>query len=181
MGRHPASSAPAAAARGWDRLDHGAGHRSRATSGPGRSHPADAFGWRVPTGSLFDAATVGRVRGSSCQPSSGDQGYVSAPWTRLYMGTGGVNDDAPEAMFWVCVRRPVWYQPPSVAGEMAERLKAHAWKACVRESVPRVRIPVSPPVTNRNPNTHPGQRVAAQVLTRSPDRFCSTDQGVMFR
>ncbi len=31
------------------------------------------------------------------------------------------------------------------AGEMAERLKAHAWKACVRESVPRVRIPVSPP------------------------------------
>ena len=31
------------------------------------------------------------------------------------------------------------------AGEMAEWLKAHAWKACVRESVPRVRIPVSPP------------------------------------
>src|SRR3954465_3772628 len=30
-------------------------------------------------------------------------------------------------------------------GEMAERLKAHAWKACVRASVPRVRIPVSPP------------------------------------
>ena len=31
-------------------------------------------------------------------------------------------------------------------GEMAERLKAHAWKACVRESVPWVRIPLSPPV-----------------------------------
>jgi hypothetical protein len=31
------------------------------------------------------------------------------------------------------------------AGEMAERLKAHAWKACVRESVPWVRIPLSPP------------------------------------
>ena len=28
---------------------------------------------------------------------------------------------------------------------MAERLKAHAWKACVRESVPWVRIPLSPP------------------------------------
>ncbi len=31
-------------------------------------------------------------------------------------------------------------------GEMAERLKAHAWKACVRESVPWVRIPLSPPI-----------------------------------
>ena len=33
---------------------------------------------------------------------------------------------------------------------MAERLKAHAWKACVRESVPRVRIPVSPPMVVKN-------------------------------
>jgi hypothetical protein len=32
-------------------------------------------------------------------------------------------------------------------GEMAEWLKAHAWKACVLERVPRVRIPVSPPFT----------------------------------
>src|SRR5215204_4694881 len=47
--------------------------------------------------------------------------------------------------------------PPSLAksvlplqerasGEMAEWLKAHAWKACVRETVPWVRIPLSPPV-----------------------------------
>ena len=28
---------------------------------------------------------------------------------------------------------------------MSERLKEHAWKACVRETVPRVRIPLSPP------------------------------------
>ena len=28
---------------------------------------------------------------------------------------------------------------------LAERLKAHAWKACVRESVPWVRIPLPPP------------------------------------
>src|SRR5205814_4658051 len=32
-----------------------------------------------------------------------------------------------------------------VSGEMAEWLKAHAWKACVRETVPWVRIPLSPP------------------------------------
>ncbi len=30
-------------------------------------------------------------------------------------------------------------------GEVAERLKAHAWKACVGLPLPRVRIPPSPP------------------------------------
>ena len=33
-----------------------------------------------------------------------------------------------------------------VAGEMAEWLKAHAWKACLLERVTWVRIPLSPPV-----------------------------------
>ena len=31
-------------------------------------------------------------------------------------------------------------------GEMAEWLKAHAWKACIGETLSRVRIPLSPPV-----------------------------------
>jgi muramoyltetrapeptide carboxypeptidase len=31
-------------------------------------------------------------------------------------------------------------------GEVAERLKAHAWKVCIRETVSRVRIPLSPPL-----------------------------------
>ena len=35
---------------------------------------------------------------------------------------------------------------------MAERFKAHAWKACVRESVPWVRIPLLPPLQNRTAN-----------------------------
>ena len=30
-------------------------------------------------------------------------------------------------------------------GEVSERLKEHAWKACERETAPRVRIPPSPP------------------------------------
>ena len=34
------------------------------------------------------------------------------------------------------------------SGEMAEWLKAHAWKACVRETVPWVRIPLSPPANS---------------------------------
>ena len=34
-------------------------------------------------------------------------------------------------------------------GEVAEWLKAHAWKACGRESVSRVRISPSPPFISR--------------------------------
>lgn len=35
-------------------------------------------------------------------------------------------------------------------GEVTERLKVHAWNACVRAIVPRVRIPVSPPERLQN-------------------------------
>ena len=34
-------------------------------------------------------------------------------------------------------------------GEVAEWFKAHAWKACKRETVSRVRIPLSPPCSTR--------------------------------
>src|SRR5260221_5692129 len=36
------------------------------------------------------------------------------------------------------------------SGEMAEWLKGHAWKPWVRETVPWVRIPVSPPAKHSN-------------------------------
>lgn len=36
-----------------------------------------------------------------------------------------------------------------LAGEMAEWLKAHAWKACLLERVTWVRIPLSPPYFQR--------------------------------
>jgi hypothetical protein len=35
---------------------------------------------------------------------------------------------------------------PIHAGEMAEWLKAHAWKACLGETLTWVRIPLSPPL-----------------------------------
>jgi hypothetical protein len=41
--------------------------------------------------------------------------------------------------------KPVSPLQDRASGEMAEWLKAHAWKACVRETVPWVRIPLSPP------------------------------------
>src|SRR6266487_3372737 len=37
---------------------------------------------------------------------------------------------------------------PRRSGGVAERLKAHAWKACIRETVSRVRIPLPPPSTD---------------------------------
>jgi hypothetical protein len=37
-----------------------------------------------------------------------------------------------------------------LSGEMAEWLKAHAWKACIGETLSRVRIPVSPPFQINN-------------------------------
>ena len=40
------------------------------------------------------------------------------------------------------------------SGGMAEWLKAHAWKACVRETVPWVRIPLSPPSPSRHNKQH---------------------------
>ena len=40
------------------------------------------------------------------------------------------------------------YHPrDQVKGEMSEWLKEHAWKACVGETLPWVRIPLSPPST----------------------------------
>lgn len=38
-----------------------------------------------------------------------------------------------------------WRCLPRRRGEVAEWLKAHAWNACIRETVSRVRIPLSPP------------------------------------
>lgn len=43
--------------------------------------------------------------------------------------------------------RGVWVKISSIFdGEMSERLKEHAWKACKRESVSWVRIPLSPKI-----------------------------------
>jgi hypothetical protein len=43
------------------------------------------------------------------------------------------------------VNRPLGRVDPTGFGEMSEWLKEHAWKACVRETASRVRIPLSPP------------------------------------
>jgi hypothetical protein len=42
--------------------------------------------------------------------------------------------------------------PCRLTGEVAEWLKAHAWKVCKRETVSGVRIPLSPPVSLHTPS-----------------------------
>src|SRR3977135_4090258 len=47
------------------------------------------------------------------------------------------------------VRAPLWraaLRRAPLCGGMAEWLKAHAWKACIRETVSWVRIPLPPPL-----------------------------------
>src|SRR5689334_3663163 len=47
-----------------------------------------------------------------------------------------------------CSRPP--RKPLILNGEMSEWFKEHAWKACVGETLPRVRIPLSPPTSLRS-------------------------------
>jgi hypothetical protein len=86
---------------------------------------------------------------------------------------------------------------------MSEWLKEHAWKACVGETLPWVRIPLSPPEFTANPRTRSGQTMSvtpnqdAQLRWRrvvanaraaerntavgrpSPASSCSTDAACM--
>src|SRR5579885_3588722 len=53
---------------------------------------------------------------------------------------------------------------PIASGEMAEWLKAHAWKACIGETLSRVRIPLSPPFLFND---------FVRFSPRNPDYACS--------
>ena len=63
------------------------------------------------------------------------------------------------------IARPSWHP-----GEVSEWLKEHAWKACVRVSVPRVRIPPSPFLLRDTPQAPrtPGLARVSRLLTGLP-------------
>jgi hypothetical protein len=67
---------------------------------------------------------------------------IGRPWPRPPSGSQGSH-----VTVWFCVdpRLPVHCRF-HLNGEMSEWLKEHAWKACVGETLPRVRIPLSPPI-----------------------------------
>src|SRR3954462_8616735 len=58
--------------------------------------------------------------------------------------TGHVESDMREGRFCAILFRTA-RKSLILNGEMSEWLKEHAWKACVGETLPRVRIPLSPP------------------------------------
>ena len=57
---------------------------------------------------------------------------------------------------------------PFRCGEVSERLKEHAWKACVRETVPGVRIPPSPP---HSPPPQPSENLEPSPHSREDAIF----------
>ena len=60
---------------------------------------------------------------------------------------------------WKCFTLP---------GEVSERFKEHAWKACVGEILPWVRIPPSPP---ENCSTARSTKIYLKISKRLLERF----------
>ena len=55
------------------------------------------------------------------------------------MASQGILENQLEAHTWILL------STKQNSGGVAEWLKAHAWKVCMRETVSRVRIPLPPP------------------------------------
>ena len=60
---------------------------------------------------------------------------------------GVCDNHRPTARKLLILKRPAPSERSESRGEMSEWLKEHAWKACVGETLPRVRIPLSPPIS----------------------------------
>ena len=91
-------------------------------------------------GRAWPAAHFGSTRHpASCVPLAPPEiGHI-------YHGLLGYNLYNQEKLAGIALAR-FWVPLFECAGEMAEWLKAHAWKACVGVTLPRVRIPLSPPL-----------------------------------
>src|SRR4030095_3258537 len=64
----------------------------------------------------------------------------------------------------------------SKCGEMSEWLKEHAWKACVGETLPRVRIPLSPPASFRCFSSVFRAKSTRREFSQPPIPFCAEMQ-----
>ena len=77
---------------------------------------------------------------------------------------------------------------PICTGEVSERFKEHAWKACVGEILPWVQIPPSPPTSNsteaktytpgRNQETEVYVRTYESALRRNSHSICKRRRSV---
>ena len=67
---------------------------------------------------------------------------------------------------------------PIQAGEMAEWLKAHAWKACLGETLTWVRIPLSPPALKSYPNVRFREYISQAVGMSDNSYYSDRQTGV---
>src|SRR6266568_2743115 len=158
---------------------------TRAGTGTERPAPSVTLAARAERGARSDAESPARSRRrSSFIPlsdlrsgrRSSHAGGVRAPGGRLppTLGLPGVADRgrltesakarrpreielSPGKPWLYCASRG-----ETRSGGMAEWLKAHAWKACIRETVSWVRIPLPPPVCPR-PTFSAGFRVRIEA------------------
>ena len=85
--------------------------------------------------------------------------FPRVPWLNLWLGAAGQGEEGRSARD-ICVGCVLWHFSSCVlsdralnrpkTGEVAEWSNAAVLKTVERESVPRVRIPVSPPFTNKS-------------------------------
>src|SRR5712692_1074342 len=68
----------------------------------------------------------------------------------------------------------VWFTLGLPSEEVSERLKEHAWKACVGETQPWVRIPPSPPFSLPNWLLRRIERENARILAEIRVVLCGT-------
>ncbi len=72
---------------------------------------------------------------------------MQTSWRRGSEIAGVCDNQIQTARKSLILKRPVVSERSESNGEMSEWLKEHAWKACVGETLPWVRIPLSPPIS----------------------------------
>ncbi len=90
-------------------------------------------------------------------------------WAGFYIDPGSASRliSAPSSFLSVAPRLP-----DKTPGEVTEWSNVHDWKSCVRETVPRVRIPPSPPFfANRRCAKTASPKLAERRRARPAERF----------
>ena len=102
-----------------------------------------------------DVLPIRRSRKRSQKFSRGEQRCKPSGGGKFGAGWGAVRSRAVSAKLMKVVR--------TNNGEVSERFKEHAWKACVGEILPWVRIPPSPPYLQKAANS---RHVRQSILLR---------------
>lgn len=118
---------------------------------PSRHAPFPEPSWRRPARPGPAPAAMAGNRGDGIAGLQPAHLKIVSPVFRMCLGACGLRDgrvfEGAHIAFGGRLRVKFCVRLAHAAGEVAEWLKAHAWNACIRETVSRVRIPLSPPVS----------------------------------